>query len=619
MLDDTVFLFFSGNLNIRFRVGAAPVLADRRVSTFAYKERASILGNNLAYPYLLRTVPAFFTDALVIGDVVSKLFQWERVTVMYSMDSDGYGTKSFQLFSLYAQNSGITILSSHAVFSNIKSEVKTAVDDAAKFGAKVFVMFFNAADGVEVLREGKSVGLFRQGTQIIGGEFMSTQSGIAELNLSAEEEITLFRGFIGVRWELNVTGTAAMNALYDRWLKRASTNGIQSPLDGSEQCSEATDYYGDFYLHKVWPGDDKSAQPICAGVDHSSVSAVELMPLLPAYDAVYAFARGLHSYVEQHGANASIDMDILHNLFINSVNFEGVTGLVEFDKGFDLIEANRGGRTGDITYRVVNYQIRDGIGSFAPKMKYNHLSGFAASCEAIDSNSCLQFEFNTAGNHFPVDRPLPSVIRLSSSESNILISAAVLLLLLACFQCGCIIVFGERRIVKVTQPQLTLVMLAGVVCFSISSIVVSDYSVSEAKCSADLWLKHVGVACVFAVIAVKLWRISVLTGQMVRKTVTMTAALVRLGAIIAMSIVLLTILQANGLKTDTETIANNQFEYDVEEKCVVPYSFILYVFEGLLLVVSIYYAYITRRVEATLSNGRAITEGASIHSSEKSK
>jgi hypothetical protein len=99
------------------------------------------------------------------------------------------------------------------------------------------------------------------------------------------------------------------------------------------------------------------------------------------------------------------------------------------------------------------------------------------------------------------------------------------------------------------------------------------------------------------------------TGRMIKKTVTTAATLRRVGAIFAFTLVMLSVVQLGGVSTRTESTIHTQFDYEEEVKCVMPFCYIMYVFEGLLLINGVYYADITRRVEATISNGKAKTEG----------
>ena len=41
----------------------------------------------------------------------------------------------------------------------------------------------------------------------------------------------------------------------------------------------------------------------------------------------------------------------------------------------------------------------------------------------------------------------------------------------------------------------------------------------------------------------------------------------------------------------------------------MPYEFVLYIYEIILVIVAVYFAYVTRDVEATLSNNTSIIKG----------
>ena len=83
----------------------------------------------------------------------------------------------------------------------------------------------------------------------------------------------------------------------------------------------------------------------------------------------------------------------------------------------------------------------------------------------------------------------------------------------------------------------------------------------------------------------------------------------RFGIIMVIDLLLLAAVQIGGVTTASRSIEHTQLDYVVEEECRVPYEFVLYIYEIILVIVAVYLAYVTRDVEATLRNNTSIIKG----------
>jgi hypothetical protein len=167
--------------------------------------------------------------------------------------------------------------------------------------------------------------LFGPGVQLIGGEHLSVSEEWVDQGFSQSEMDAYLKGFIGVRYELSFLGTNLYSRFMSRWRARQNTDG-------------------------TFRSDSPS---ICAGINFKAYSPSDVSVAANAYDAVYAVALGIQGLLD---ANERVNGSSLHDYILNSLRFDGITGEVAFHRGYGELNFDSGGRGGDITYRVVNYQ-----------------------------------------------------------------------------------------------------------------------------------------------------------------------------------------------------------------------------------------------------------------------
>ncbi|CAN0174891.1 unnamed protein product, partial [Ectocarpus fasciculatus] len=298
---------------------ASRVLDDRDIPIVGYSANEVEMGDWYDFQNVLRTNPLEMVSADGAADI-AVYHNWRHVSVMYSEDNENYGSTSQTYFTLQLERLGIKVLSVHIVFPGKEAE---AIQEMKAVGANIFILFFDPAAALPVLRLGHEMDVFGEGKQIIGTERMSVVENWAGLDVTAGELNTLLRGYIGVRWEETPdTASVYYQSFLASWYGLESTAGVMQ-RDGSEACSNATDDYGEFYLHQ--------SGGVCAGLNYSSFSVADLWPAYSAYDAVFAIARGYHALWDVGDVNVS--SETLYDYMLSELSFSGVTGRVEFSTG----------------------------------------------------------------------------------------------------------------------------------------------------------------------------------------------------------------------------------------------------------------------------------------------
>jgi ABC-type branched-subunit amino acid transport system substrate-binding protein len=69
--------------------GSAPIFEDKHIAQIGYNARESALGYSDIYPNVLRTVPGYYVDGLVLADLVHDYFNYNRVALFSTSDTYG--------------------------------------------------------------------------------------------------------------------------------------------------------------------------------------------------------------------------------------------------------------------------------------------------------------------------------------------------------------------------------------------------------------------------------------------------------------------------------------------------------------------------------------------------
>ena len=291
-----------------------------------------------------------------------------------------------------------TILLGTTDFSELVTRVK-ALD------IQIFVLIFDDSTmASNLLEQGYYAGLFREGTQIIGSEVVTTKATWAAIK---DQSIvsTVMKGFIGIRYSPShsLGITTAGKSFVDKFRSLQDIGGVNS-----SSC------YSDDTLT---PFSLKNGGSNCHNLNFANFSpdGSDIYPYAPhAYDAVYSAAYALQQVFEVN-AGGTIDNSALHSAFIdkNVVNFEGATGHVLFSKGDSAYPyIYLGDREVGQSYLVMNFdesKMSNGGDGFAVVGKFTSTENIGEGVEfcdistgLIDGVKCQAVTYNTNDNSKPL-------------------------------------------------------------------------------------------------------------------------------------------------------------------------------------------------------------------------
>ena len=382
-----------------------------------------ILSEGSAFLYKIATNRASTLQVHAIHIVGCRYLGFTRAAV-FAVDNL-FGTNSI-LFEIDDKNhcdwnlvSINTILVGTTDFSELITRVK-ALD------IQIFILLFDDSTmASHLLEQGFYAGLFRQGTQIIGSEAVTTKETWSAFKDQSIVPIVM-KGFIGVRYSpahsLKITDVG--KAFVHNFRNLKSIGG-----------GNTSDCYSDDTLT---PFSLNNGGSICHNLNFASFSpdGSDIYPYAPhAYDAVYSAAYALQQVFEYDAAK-SIDNDILHTAMFNHkvVNFQGATGHVEYSTGESAYPyVYSGDREIGQSYLVMNFDEAlmanggDGfavIGKFTSTEKFGEGTEFCdLSTGLIDGVKCQAVAYNTLDNSKPLSFApystvsFPQVLKIGGSFS----------------------------------------------------------------------------------------------------------------------------------------------------------------------------------------------------------
>ena len=283
----------------------------------------STLSEGAAFLYKIATNRAATLQAHAMHMVGCKYLGFKRVVVFAV--NDLFGTNSL-LYEIDDKNHcDWNILSINIVlvgttdFSDMIIKVK-ALD------VQIFVLIFDdSIMASRLLEQGYYAGLFKEGTQILGSEAVTTKATWAAFVDKSIVPVVM-KGYIGIRYSpahnLKVTEAGKSFVNKFRSLKSIGGNTTKCFTDDTVSSSPFSLKYGGSKCHNLnFAGFSPDGSDIYPYAPHS-------------YDAVYSAAYALHQHFEVD-AKTTIDNDALHSIFLNNnvVNFAGATGQIIFSSG----------------------------------------------------------------------------------------------------------------------------------------------------------------------------------------------------------------------------------------------------------------------------------------------
>jgi hypothetical protein len=527
-------------------------------------------------------------------------------------NSDTYGYAGIKSFQDAATAIGVQILYS-AIFPKGQQTYSTIVSEAKASGAKIFVLFLDTQDASYLLEQGFDAGLFTEGTQIIGSDYVTisqTWQGIS----TREKAAKIMKGYLGVSLYSDLISEDTLGPSFmKRFTSLPPTNGANG------ECSSDKDDNGGYLFQDY---DTATGTTYCGGTNYSEISldGMNMDPYVPyAYDSVYAAAMALH--VNLYEQNMShVDGPTLFRTLIDNVSFVGVSGHVSFSKALTDDEQRyaEGDRMTGVKYGIYNFQPdlywADSAGSSGLSLvgKWESETGVLTCGETSGLSETCQIVYNTADNSIPSDTAPDILLKLSPQLQKVLYAVAGILFTMVFVFFALLMVFRRSKLMKMSQMYMLVVVLVGG-AIGAARVLVGGMLPSTAVCTGQFWTGHLAFWLIFGTLGVKTWRLhKVINATLKRIKITENYVL----RIVLLSVMIVVVFMAFSTKYGCPqidfavTYSNNQETRELQCSMVhAEFQIVLFVVEFMALVVGARMCWITRNVPDAVNESKYIFSG----------
>eukprot|EP01041_Mallomonas_annulata_P010571 gene10571-22061_t len=494
-----------------------------KIPQIAYGAESSDLGHSI-YSHFTRVCPSDAYEGRIIARMVKKYFQWSTVTIFASGDTFGNDI-TLEFLTEAAIQGGITVEAKYSFWSGITdftSIIQTALDKGGI--QKIFLLFMKSQDTGILMEQGYKMGLFKEGTQIIGTEYMASIDTIKAMSSSADIS-KIMNGAIAIT---NTLQDKMKTINFQNFIKRfhnQKSTMLKSKNGTVTYCDPTKDDTHKEYLymgHKN--GIDSSTETYtCAGLDFKSMAtdgSDMSKEAIFAYDATYALAYALHNilYIQQ----MNITGDLIISTLLHNVSFNGLSGPIKFNKGGPGFEKyGQGDRLGGNDFQFYNFNpksyVKNDYGSSAwfETGIYTYKSIFEP-CNTLTNNKCTNWIYNTVDNSKPIDHtPFIEIQMDDSTRTGLRFGVAMALLLVIIFTVV-LISCEKTRLIKASQPRMMKIVIFGAILACLR-VILATVDLNDSLCIIGKWLGHMSFALVFGALVIKIWRVNVVANSGFRK------------------------------------------------------------------------------------------------------
>lgn len=483
--------------------------------------RTTYLSKGREHPYKGRLIPPITHSDDVFSSVAGKRLKFKRVAVISTVDY-------FAAISLEGFLAGNTfqILSKQIVQSGTGQDFSSEIRAVKDSGARIILVFADAATTADIIGQGMTKGMVKEGSLLFIHEAATTATMIKSIksNYPNVDLTRLSKTLLGVQHNsrYGLKSTAKGSSFLSSWTAQTPTQSPSfsptsattptcpptsrpwnSPASGT---LPPTDCGCDF---ETVPTSSPSLNPTysvptpapvfytatpqtCAGItDFASVTADTIDPNAPyVYDSVYAVAHALHYLLETHQLTPNETYPSANNMMdalINHVSFEGASGPVSFSKGLyredglptaDLI--GKGDRLNGHAFDLVKYST-DAV-STSPWVAVGLWSGDSV-WQLCDENADIEvlgvttacgtekFVYSTANGLRPKDRYDDVHLEMTSGLVGFLVFLGTAGLLIVIVLSLYLLVHKKNKHVKNAQPPMLAMVLLGQLLAAIRVII----------------------------------------------------------------------------------------------------------------------------------------------------
>lgn len=165
-----------------------------------YQARDSELSFDYFFPHSLRTVPAHFHDAQVLFHFGLEQFGWNRVVVITTNDLFGSAVEMVITQDI-STTANAKLISVHK-FDSGSHDFSDLVIKLIKEGGNIFILALkDVNDAIHFMKQGVDLGLFIDGTQILGNQLISEAKIWTENGYNLSYARDALKGFIGIQYQ----------------------------------------------------------------------------------------------------------------------------------------------------------------------------------------------------------------------------------------------------------------------------------------------------------------------------------------------------------------------------------------------------------------------------------
>lgn len=275
-------------------------------------------------------------------------------------------------------------------------------------------------------------------------------------------------------------------------------------------------------------------------------------------------------------------------IYSNYAHGDREVGNVFSIMNFDAAKYATNGPNGDVMTEVFLWTVEDGITEIREPV------------------------YNTKGNTPPEDQNEDIMVEMTSIQKDVVMAFGILCVLWSFALLVFLIVFREAKVVKAAQAKMSLLVVSGGILAG-GRVINAAMAITDATCTAGLWLGHIGFFLVFGTLLVKTWRIHrLLLAGLKKVKISETYVLCMMGAGLGFLVVYLALLTAVGRPQESAncTLESNQ------ETCLKFCSFertefhtVLFALEAAVLIYGAYLCYGTKGAPDSINEAKFIALG----------
>jgi hypothetical protein len=542
---------------------------------------------------------------------------YEKVAVFSTNDDVGSG--QLQNFLKGNDDCSIDILQSVVLPINIVIFEDT-IAAMKKSGAKIFVAFMTIDTLAPLLEQGYANGLFGDDTQVFGTSQVST-ADLLSVFQPTTDVAAVMKGFIGIQYwpGYALSHTETGRAFMKRWVKQQYTGPDKLGLCNNQRDDAAVNYlYRDAYN-----------KTLCYGLNFSSYSldGNDLSPFAAlTYDATVLMLSGYHDIIVNKKNNAPTAAAVVRSM--QNISFEGASGLVSFaQQNGEVYTYDNNMRATGVYYKIVNFQessykLSSNLNSrqLASAQVFQQVLYFSSDDGILGCSTamgCSDIVYRSSSNSPPSDTRPAILVEQSAAVRGLLIALGSLLWLMAIGVIVFLFIYRDSKLIKASQGPLMWFIVLGEM-FGGARVINAALEITDASCTAGIWMGHLAFFFVFGCLLLKSWRIDRLVNSKALKRVRITTwdVLKTFFGMLAVIIVYLVVLTFAGVPHQSSIKSTSSNQVTEKYRCTfehVQYHTALFAAEFIVLIYGMKLCWATKDVPDSVNESKYVAFGRFLY------